>query len=1008
MFSHSIFRFLGYFRFIILGVVFGSQLIIAGTAWGFVSPGRKPNIIFVMVDDLGYGDLGCYGQAERKLQGLPAIDTPTIDLLADEGIRFTQCYSGHTVCAPSRSSLMTGQHTGHTRVRGNYSTGGYRVPLEDSDITVAEVLKQAGYATGVIGKWGLGNETSPGVFDSGIPNNQGFDYFFGYLDQAHAHDHYPDFLYENTSTVSNQRYSHDVFTEKALDFITQNQDDPFFLYLAYTLPHAEFVVPDLGPYADVDWPELEYKIYAAMVYRIDRDISQMLSLLQGLVLDNDTIIFFCSDNGPASGQVVPSKVDFFDSNGPLRGIKRDLYDGGIRVPMIVRWPGHIPAGVVSDELWAFWDVLPTLAELAGATCPADIDGISVLPALSGQPLPSRQHLYWEYIRSSLPQQAVRMGNFKAVRRNHDNPIELYNLVNDLGEANNISGAYPLLMAQIEHIMVTNHTYSADWPTVPFCGGGADLDGITVVDYSGGASAPQCSDLTIASEGSLIYTDRSFTLAAGGLPAVYEGGVLVQHANDDRYYLGYDFIELFSGHDAILAVAYQSSATQKPSWWLSDYAYTGDMITAEGFSNPEFEVRIKSVPACSTVTVPGNYAGGGNAASSYILMVIPDTLATSPPTIRLQPEDQVVLADQSATFKVVSCGTDPMSYQWEQKVGIGPWEAIPGASGSTYTIAAVPSALSGSAYRCVVNNIFGSVTSNQGLLTVTSGLPLFYSLAASWEFDRYSDDTVFDSSGNGRDGTLHGATRLIGYGALGFDGVDDYVSTDYEGIGGSEARTVCFWVKTADTARAGIVSWGDGQTNGGKWHIRLNDDPADGVVGAIRTEVGGGYLIGSTNIADGGWHHVVSLFDGSEVTEVKHYIDANLEGVSGSQAQAVNTAVAGTQTVLLGAWSAGGSWDYFMGMVDGVYIYEQAISEEVIELLAGVRPRFSADLDNDDDVDMEDFGRLQSCIAGDGVLVRVGCEDMDLDGDGDVDVADVGDFRGCLRGANVPLDAVCLN
>jgi len=306
-----------------------------------------PNIIFILADDLGYGDLSCYGQRKFK--------TPNIDRLAAEGMRFTQYYAGSTVCAPSRSALMTGQHTGHTRIRGNA-----RHPLLPEDVTVAEVLKSARYKTALIGKWGLGEAGT-----TGVPNRQGFDYFFGYLNQRHAHNYYPTFLWRNEERIklrnvvpdednegagnSTNRvdYTHDLMAEESLKFIEQNRRGPFFLYLAFTIPHANneagkmgMEVPDLGEFGNNDWPDQE-KAKAAMIARMDRDVGRLMALLKKLGIDDKTLVFFTSDNGPhREGGADP---DFFDSNGPLRGIKRDMYEGGIRVPMIARWPKRIKA-----------------------------------------------------------------------------------------------------------------------------------------------------------------------------------------------------------------------------------------------------------------------------------------------------------------------------------------------------------------------------------------------------------------------------------------------------------------------------------------------------------------------------------------------------------------------------------------------------------------------------------------------------------------------------------------
>ena len=420
---------------------------------GRARPERKPNIIFILADDLGYGDLGCYGQQ--------VIQTPFLDRMAKQGIRFTDCYAGSTVCAPSRCCLMTGYHTGHAYVRGNK-----RVPLRPEDVTVAEVLKDSGYTTGIVGKWGLGEPDT-----TGIPNRKGFDYWFGYLNQTNAHNYYPEFLWRNEEKASIPKgtYSHDLFTEEARDFIKRERDKPFFLYLAYTLPHADngayqageqgMPVPSAYPYTNKPWSQTA-RNHAAMITRMDRDIGRIMALLKDLGLDQDTIVFFSSDNGPhKEGGASP---EFFDSNGPLRGIKRDIYDGGIRVPMIARWPGKIKPGRVSDQVWAFWDFLPTAAELAGAEAPAGIDGISMLPALLGRNQTDHKYLYWEFHERRLGQ-AVRMGKWKAIRNDANTPIELYDLETDIGEAHGLAAHHPEIVEKVAEIMESARTESEHWP-----------------------------------------------------------------------------------------------------------------------------------------------------------------------------------------------------------------------------------------------------------------------------------------------------------------------------------------------------------------------------------------------------------------------------------------------------------------------------------------------------------------------------------------------------------------
>lgn len=448
-----------------------------GVAWGCGSSvPERPNIVFILADDLGYGHLGSYGQAK--------IRTPTLDRMADEGIRFTQFYAGSTVCAPSRSVLMTGRHTGHTSVRGN--TGG--IPLRADDVTLGEVLRDAGYATGIFGKWGLGDSGT-----AGVPTAQGFDTFVGYLHQVHAHFYYTDFLWENGRRLplsgneegGRTTYSHDVITDRALSWVRTHRDEPFFLYVAYTIPHTELLVPEdalaeyagtfpeTAPYAgDGHYAAQERPrtAFAAMVTRLDRDVGRLLGLLEELGLDDHTIVLFSSDNGGQEGWGVD--LDFFEGNGPLRGSKMWLYEGGIRVPLLARWPGMIPGGAVSDHVWAFWDVLPTLAELAEAPPPDSIDGVSMLPALLGpdrlaRTAPDHEFLYWEYgnVLGQPPiRQAVRWGNWKALRGDLDQPLELYDLEGDIGETTDVAGEHPDVIARIRGYLDTARVPARSYPS----------------------------------------------------------------------------------------------------------------------------------------------------------------------------------------------------------------------------------------------------------------------------------------------------------------------------------------------------------------------------------------------------------------------------------------------------------------------------------------------------------------------------------------------------------------
>ncbi|MBZ0257983.1 arylsulfatase, partial [bacterium] len=399
---------------------------------------RKPNIIFIMADDLGYGDLGCYGQ---KL-----IQTPNIDKLAAEGLRFTQAYAGAPVCTPSRCTLMTGLHNGHSAARDNVPH--YHTYLEEEDVTIAEVLKQAGYKCGGVGKWSLGDAGTVGR-----ATNQGFDMWFGYLNQDHAHYYYTEYLDDNEgrleltgNTQSHAHYSHDLLTERALNFIQQNKDEPFFLYAAYTLPHFAseeedpdgLSVPTTEPYANRAWDDRSKK-YAAMVHRLDRDVGRIVAKIRQLGLSENTLIIFTSDNG---GHF--KTLDQFHSNGALSGAKRDLNEGGIRVPFIAHWPGVVPAGKTSDEIIAFWDMLPTFAELASAKAPSGIDGVSIADVLKGGKLKTpHEYLYWDYGHCrERYDQAIRMGKWKGIRLGKNGQILLYDLENDIGEKNDVAAKHP--------------------------------------------------------------------------------------------------------------------------------------------------------------------------------------------------------------------------------------------------------------------------------------------------------------------------------------------------------------------------------------------------------------------------------------------------------------------------------------------------------------------------------------------------------------------------------------
>ncbi|GAA2071525.1 arylsulfatase [Actinomadura alba] len=414
--------------------------------------GRSPNVVLIVLDDLGWGELGAYGQR--------VIRTPVLDGLAAEGLRFTQAYANPS-CAPTRASLLTGLHIGHSRVKTNDDAGSGLLP---EDVTVGETLRSAGYTTAHVGKWGLGPDTGA---NASHPNSQGFDYFFGYINQRHAHDYWPAYLWRNDQRVAypenegaDVTYATDLFTQEALDFIDRSKDGPFFLYLGYTTPHAPNEIPSDAPYSDEDWPQGE-RNHAAQITRTDAEIGRVLTRLDELGLAEDTLVLVTSDNGPHEaganydhvGSTLPHDPEFFDSNGPLRGIKFTVYEGGIRVPLIVRFPaslrgadGPAPGSAVRHPV-AVWDLLPTLAEVAGAQAPSGLDGVSFVPALTGGKQPGHEYLYWENNRN----QAVRFGNWKAVRRG-SRPVELYRLNKDVGERTDVAADHPALVREAERLL----------------------------------------------------------------------------------------------------------------------------------------------------------------------------------------------------------------------------------------------------------------------------------------------------------------------------------------------------------------------------------------------------------------------------------------------------------------------------------------------------------------------------------------------------------------------------
>lgn len=434
---------------------------------------QKPNIIFILADDLGYGDLSCYGQTR--------FQTPNIDKMASEGIKFTNFYAGSTVCAPSRNSIMTGQHTGHCTIRGN-GIGNMRIPLDTKDTTVAMLLQKNGYHTGLVGKWGLGEPES-----EALPNQKGFDYFFGYLNQKNAHKYYPEYVWENNKKYDIHQNEndkreiniHNLFTEKSLDFLVENKDNPFFLFLSYTAPHAEIVATNealekyKGKYKEVTFEgSLEYPknnfpraSYAAMVHQLDGDVGKIQHLIDSLGLGKKTLLIFSSDNGPEAGGKHGCDPEFFNSTGNLKGVKRSLYEGGIRVPFIAKWEGQIQPSQISNDLGAMWDLLPTFCDVANVKHNQNLDGISLLPAFRNNQNNIKKHdfLYWEFHRPGMESTlACRQNNWKAVYFFGQDRVELYNLETDLFEQNDIAASHPEKAKELKLLMLSERSESEYW------------------------------------------------------------------------------------------------------------------------------------------------------------------------------------------------------------------------------------------------------------------------------------------------------------------------------------------------------------------------------------------------------------------------------------------------------------------------------------------------------------------------------------------------------------------
>lgn len=431
---------------------------------------QKPNVIILMADDMGYNDIGAFGQQFMK--------TPNIDNLAKEGMKFTDCYAGSSVCSPSRSVLLTGLHTGHTTIRGNATQHGgkpgprfdkvvHRANLTEDNYTIGNLMQKAGYKTGLIGKWHLG-----GYATTASPIYRGFDEFYGWLTitpETYFPTYWPEKRYRNCEIYDinpnkggkKGYYSTDIVTDEAISFLENNYSGPFFLSVNYTNPHIPLDAPDLSPFENENWPE-HIKIYGSMIYKLDQSVGKIVKTIEKLGLSDNTILFFCSDNGPNSNvsEQITAVAEFFDSNGKLRGYKRDLYEGGIRVPMIVWSPGYIKPGTINSTPWYFADFMPTLAEIAEVNLEVPTDGISIYSAILGKNEPNKERfMYWEFFQYGF-EQAVRFGKWKAVKTN--GIMELYDLTTDIGEQNDIANQHPEVIETIENYLAMCRTESPFW------------------------------------------------------------------------------------------------------------------------------------------------------------------------------------------------------------------------------------------------------------------------------------------------------------------------------------------------------------------------------------------------------------------------------------------------------------------------------------------------------------------------------------------------------------------
>ena len=990
-----------------------------GTTWQSVTGSpttNRPNIIFVMCDDLGFGDLGVLYQNSRAI-GLPRHATPNLDTIAAEGIQLRQHYCPAPVCAPSRASFLLGVHQGHSNVRNDQ----FEKELANNH-TVANVLKTAGYATAAIGKWGLrGNGSSPADWSS-YPTRRGFDYYFGYVRHGDGHEHYPKEgvyngvkeCYDGTVNITpslDKCYTTDLFTARAKKWIvdqrSSNPNQPFFLYLAYDTPHSVFELPTqsypagggtnggmqwLGTaghmistasgtvdsffhpdYAnatydddnnagtpEVPWPEV-FKRFATSVRRLDDAMGDLKKLLGDLGIDTNTIVIFTSDNGPTTEDALDLPVryaaNFFDTFGPLDGIKRDLWEGGIRMPTLVRWPQTIPAGSVSQSPSQFHDWLPTFTAIAGLPAPARTDGVSLLPTLTGvgTQLPSTIYAEYYYINSTpaYPEfepsrqgrlrgemQAVRLNGLQGVRYNvlsHTNNFEIYDVTHDLKQATNLAllPAYAGLQQQMKDRVLRLRRLDSSAPRpydselVPSVSASPVTTG---VEWKASTQTfpwvPELTTFTASSNGNTNRPTVGVRPRDNDIGLLFTGYLLAPADGDYTIYLTADTGAFLRIHDAVVIDAdygymsgnevsgtiklraglhpfrlyYARGSVGTPSL---DLSWSGPGFTKQ--SMPDSAFRRDGLGAPTPPTANNDFATTGQGTMVSVPVLVNDFDDGTP-----------------APLAITTVGQ--------------PQAGAAATNGSQITYTPNPSFLGEDLFNY-------SITDGSASSSATVRVNVVFSDGNYWfPFNQTSGQVTYEAGG-GAAATLLGFTNEPNQWvtgkfnrALQFNGDEnEVVINGFKGISGTNARTVAAWIKTSETTRSiGVVSWGD-LPLGAKWSLLVQNTTSPN--GTLRMEIGNGNTIAATPVNDGLWHHVAATLDSLPTpyaTNVKFYVDGQLDGISGGVNAAINTAA--LDNVIIGSDIQN---RFFNGVIDEVRIYNRALNAGEIAALYAASSQSSA-------------------------------------------------------------------